>query len=81
MEVKKILLDNVVTVRKIPMTNNGCDNLRAIQNWMQRGFSEHLKANVEIPYPTVINNVLADYVKIKGIEVKHHVGGAKSEKQ
>ena len=81
MEVKKILLDNVVTVRKIPMTNNGCDNLRAIQSWMQEGFSKHFGVSCEIPYPTVINNVLADYVKLKGIEVKHHVGGSKSQKQ
>lgn len=72
MEVRKLLLDNVVTTRRIPMTNTGCDNLKAIQRWMQKGIGEALKSPVEIPFPTVINNVLADYVKIKGITVEPH---------
>lgn len=73
MEVRKLLLDNVVTIRRIPMTSTGCDNLRAIQRWMQAGIGEAIKAPVEIPFPTVINNVLADYVKLKGIKVEQHV--------
>lgn len=81
MEIKKILLDNVVTVRKIPMTNNGCDNLRAIQRWMQEGISKTINAPVEIPFPTVVNNVLADYVKIKNIPVERHERSSKSDKQ
>lgn len=80
MEVRKLILDNIITVRKIPMTNTGCDNLRAIQKWMQEGIGKTLKAPVEIPFPTVINNVLADYVKIKGIKVEQHVGDGKSAK-
>lgn len=81
MEVRKILLDKVVTVRKIPMTNAGCDNLKAIQLWMQEGMEKVLKTAVEVPYPTVIHNVLADYVKIKNIPVKTYDGSSKSEKQ
>lgn len=81
MEIKKILLDNVVTVRKIPMTNNGCDNLRAIQRWMQEGISKTINAPVEIPFPTVVNNVLADYVKIKNIPVERHERSSKPNKQ
>ena len=80
MEVRKILLDNVVTIRKIPMTNNGCDNLRAIQRWMQDGIGEKLGQTVEIPFPTVINNVLADYVRLKGIKVEAHVSSPRSNK-
>lgn len=72
MEVRKILLDNVVTIRRIPMTSTGCDNLRAIQKWMQAGIGSITKSQVEIPFPTVINNVLADYVKLKGINVEPH---------
>lgn len=79
MEVRKILLDKVVTVRKIPMSNAGCDNLRAIQKWMQAGISQVLKVPVEIPFPTVINNVLADYVKIKNIPVENNAGSSKSK--
>lgn len=79
MEVRKILLDNVVTVRKIPMTNMGCDNLRAIQAWLQEGLSQRLNQKVEVPFPTVINHVLSDYAKLKGIEVKQHVGSGKTE--
>lgn len=72
MEVRKILLDNVVTIRRIPMSSTGCDNLRAIQKWMQAGIGANLKSPVEIPFPTVIHNVLADYVKLKGIKVEQH---------
>ncbi|MCS5737280.1 DUF7195 family protein, partial [Herbiconiux daphne] len=72
-------LDNVVTIRKIPMSNAGCDNLRAIQKWMQEGFGKVLKTQVEVPFPTVINNVLADYVKLKNIPVETHVSPAKSD--
>lgn len=79
MEVRKILLDKVVTVRKIPMTNTGCDNLRAIQKWMQEGLGSVLKCPVEVPFPTVINNVLADYVKLKNIPVEHNAGSSKTQ--
>ncbi|ABY52883.1 hypothetical protein PQC55_gp085 [Escherichia phage vB_EcoP-CHD5UKE1] len=73
MEIRKMMLDNVVTTRRIPMTSTGCDNLRAIQKWMQAGIGQVLETQVEVPFPTVINNVLADYVKIKGIKVEPHV--------
>lgn len=73
MEIRKIMLDNVVTTRRIPMTSTGCDNLRAIQKWMQAGIGAAIEAPVEIPFPTVINNILADYVKLKGIKVEPHV--------
>lgn len=66
-EIRKILLDKVVTVRKLPLTNAGCDNLRSIQQWMKQGLEGQLKTKVELPFPTVINHVLADYVKIKSI--------------
>ena len=73
MEIRKMMLDNVVTTRRIPMTSTGCDNLRAIQKWMQEGIGGLVNSPVEIPFPTVINNVLADYVKLKGIKVEPHV--------
>lgn len=40
---------------------------------MQAGIGQVLETQVEVPFPTVINNVLADYVKIKGIKVEPHV--------
>lgn len=69
MEVKKILLDDVAVVRKIPMSEKGCDNLRAIQKYLVDGLSQRMGKPVELPYPTVINMVLADFVQRNNINV------------
>lgn len=69
MEVKKILLDDVTVVRKIPMSNAGCDNLRAAQKYLVDGMTERLGKPVELPFPTVIHMVLADFVKRNNINV------------
>ncbi len=69
MEVKKILLDDVAVVRKIPMSEKGCDNLRAIQKYLVDGLSAKMGKPVELPYPTVINMVLAEFVQRHNIHV------------
>lgn len=69
MEVKKILLDDVAVVRKIPMSEKGCDNLRAAQKYLVDGLSARLGKPVELPYPTVINMVLADFIQRHEINV------------
>lgn len=69
MEVRKLLLDDVAVIRKIPMSNLGCDNLRAAQRYLVDGISKKLNSPVEIPFPMVIHMVLADFVKEKGINV------------
>lgn len=74
MEVRKLLLDDVAVIRKIPMSNLGCDNLRAAQRYLVDGLSKKLNAQVEIPFPMVIHMVLADFVKGKGINVSNTGG-------
>lgn len=72
MEVTKILLEDVAVVRKIPMSNLGCDNLRAAQKYLVGGISKLKGGPVEIPFPMVIHMVLADFVKSKGLNVEQH---------
>lgn len=74
MEVRKLLLDDVAVIRKIPMSNRGCDNLRAAQRYLVDGLSKKLNAPVEIPFPMVIHMVLASFVKEKGIDVSNNSG-------
>lgn len=68
-EVNRILLDDVAVIRKIPMSNAGCDNLRAAQKYLVEGLSELQKVQVELPFPTVIHMVLADFIKRHNIDV------------
>lgn len=72
MEVTKILLEDVAVVRKIPMSNKGCDNLRAAQKYLVDGFTRIKGGPVEIPFPMVIHMVLAEFVKIKNLHVEQH---------
>lgn len=74
MEVRKLLLDDVAVIRKIPMSNLGCDNLRAAQRYLVEGIGKKLGAQVEIPFPMVIHMVLADFVKEKNINVVNNGG-------
>lgn len=71
MEVRKLLLDDVAVIRKIPMSNTGCDNLRAAQRYLVDGLSKKRGAAVEIPFPTVIHMVLADFVRSHDIDVNN----------
>ena len=74
MEVRKLLLDDVAVIRKIPMSSLGCDNLRAAQRYLVEGISKKLDSQVEIPFPMVIHMVLADFVKEKQISVSNNSG-------
>lgn len=75
MEVRKLLLDDVAVIRKIPMSNKGCDNLRAAQRYLVDGLSKKLNAPVEIPFPMVIHMVLAFFIKENNIDVNPNNGG------
>lgn len=71
MSEKKILrLDSPVVVRKVPMTAHGSDLLRAIRNYQTEAYKQVKGADVVIPYPVSIHMALADYAKLKGIEVQ-----------
>ncbi|MCS5736792.1 DUF7195 family protein, partial [Herbiconiux daphne] len=70
----KLLLDDVAVIRKIPMSNLGCDNLRASQRFLVDGLSKKMNATVEIPFPMVIHMVLAYFVKENGINVGNNGG-------
>lgn len=71
MSEKKILrLDQPVVVRKVPMTALGSDMLRSIREYQMEGYKKKTGQEAVIPYPVSIHMVLADYCKIKGIEIK-----------
>ena len=75
-EVKKILLDDVAVVRKIPMSNAGCDNLRAAQKYLVDGMTDRLGKPVELPFPTVIHMVLAEFIQRNNINVTGKSGSS-----
>lgn len=64
---QNIKLENPVVVRKVPMSQKGCDLLRAIRKYQVDQFKEQKGVDIEISFPTSIHLLLVDYAKIKGI--------------
>lgn len=69
-ETSVLRLENTVVVRKMPMTSHGCDMFRAVRNWQQEVMQKQQGKNVDIPFPTSLQLMLADYVKLRGIPVQ-----------
>lgn len=68
-EVKVLRLENPVVIRKVPMTDLGSDMLRAVRAYQVDLYEEQKGVRVAIPYPVSIHMMLADYCRLKGIEV------------
>ncbi|WHS68343.1 hypothetical protein [Salmonella phage PKM.Hi.22.6] len=68
-EVKVLRLENPVVIRKVPMTDLGSDMLRAVRAYQIGLYEEQKGVKVAIPYPVSIHMMLADYCRLKGIEV------------
>lgn len=63
-----VKLDGVVVERKLPMTQEGSDALRAIRKHMEDSIAKATGEIVILPLPTVIHMVLLDYKKMNSIE-------------
>ena len=66
---RQLLLKNIVVVRKIPMTEKGCDMLRAIRQYQVEQLQESMP-NVSIPFPTSFQLLMDDYCKLRDIAVE-----------
>lgn len=69
-ESRNLKLEAPVVIRKVPMTAAGCDMLRAIRKYQTEQLEKQQGISVDIPFPTAIHLVLADYCKLKGIEIE-----------
>lgn len=49
---------DIVVTRKVPMTDETCDELRAIQSKRQELFSTELGEPVMVPIPTLIQQLI-----------------------
>ena len=49
---------DIVVTRKVPMTDETCDELRAIQSKRQELFSMELGEPVMVPIPTLIQQLI-----------------------
>ena len=74
-ETRNLRLENPVVVRKVPMTARGCDMLRTIRDYQVTQFKTQKGVDVEIQFPTAIHLLMADYCKIKGIEIEESPTG------
>lgn len=68
-ETQVLRLDSPVVVRKVPMTAQGSDMLRAIRAFQQELYTKAKGKEVAIPYPVCIHMMMADYCKLKGIKI------------
>lgn len=65
-EVKCLRLEQPIVVRKVPMTTEGCNMLRAVREY-QIGEYEKRGIGVEIPFPVSIHLALKEFCAIKSI--------------
>jgi len=63
-------LETPVVVRKVPMTAQGCDMLRAIREYQSEEYGKRHECDVEIPFPTSIHLLMQEFCHLKGIHVK-----------
>jgi len=66
---ENIKLQNPVVVRKVPMSRQGANALRAVKEYQLQQFKEQMGKDVELQWPTCIHLMLMDYIKIKGLEI------------
>lgn len=66
-EVKCLRLENPVVVRKVPMTDEGSNMLRAVRDYQIKAYAEKGMA-VEIPFPVSFHLCLKEFCALKGIE-------------
>lgn len=73
--VAKAMLRDTVTTRRVPMTEEGMSNLRAIRQYYIDEFKKRSpNKDIEIPYPSVFDMILRDFVKERNIHVSSSVG-------
>ncbi|AUG88430.1 hypothetical protein PQC39_gp066 [Vibrio phage Vp_R1] len=69
MDKKKIVLDNPVVTRKVPMTERGNDLLREFRKRFESEYMSKKGEDVNIPFPTVIHLALEKLAHLEGIKV------------
>ena len=67
-EVKSLRLEQPVVVRKVPMTAQGCNMLRAIRDYQVAEYAAR-GDDVEIPFPVVIHLMMREFCAMKNITV------------
>lgn len=67
-EVKSLRLEQPVVVRKVPMTAQGCNMLRAIRDYQVEEYAKK-GDEVEIPFPVSIHLMMREFCALKGIQV------------
>lgn len=60
LQVLRIPEGDIVVTRKVPMTNETCDQLRAIKADREAYFTQALGEPVMIPIPTVILQLISE---------------------
>ena len=58
--VVRIPQEDVVVTRKVPMTNETCDQLRAIKADREKFFSEQIGESCMLPIPTIIMQLIGE---------------------
>jgi hypothetical protein len=69
-ETSVLKLDNIVVVRKMPMTNHGCTALRVIRDHMMDVYEKKNNKKIDIPFPTVFALMMDEYLHLKNIKVE-----------
>lgn len=68
-EKPAVKLNDVIVHRKVPMNAQGCDMLRAIRDFQVESLRKSKGVEYSVPFPSSIHLMMADYCKIKGIQV------------
>lgn len=68
-EVKTLRLEAPVVVRKVPMTAQGSDMLRAVRAYQVAQYAAK-GIKVDIPFPVSIHLALKEFCSIKGLKVE-----------
>lgn len=67
-EVKTLRLESPVVVRKVPMTAQGSDMLRAVREYQIEQYAKR-GILVDIPFPVSIHLALKELCAIKGLKI------------
>lgn len=67
-KVTEYRLKDTVVSRKLPMTQEGSDNIRKIREYMVREIKNRRGEDVKLSIPAVIHLMAEDYIKLKGVK-------------
>ncbi|WPH64726.1 hypothetical protein [Vibrio phage vB_VpaP_SJSY21] len=68
-EKKKMVLDDPVVTRKVPMTERGNDLLREFRKKFEKEYLDKKGVDISIPFPTVIHLAMEKLAHLEGMTV------------